>query len=114
GVATLKANAIKGTKQLTISPTSIAFGSVGVGSSSTKLLTVTNTGNLNVTITKAAPPAAPFEVNAPLPEGQVLAPEEELQIPVTFVPTAAGAANGLYVLSSDDGAGAHNIAVSGT
>ena len=62
-----------------------------------------------MTITKAAPPAAPFEVNAPLAEGQVLAPDEDLQIPVTFVPTAAGAASAAYVISSDDGAGSHTI-----
>ena len=46
-----------GHAQLTITPTSIAFGTVPVGSSTTKALTVANTGNLNVTITKAAPPA---------------------------------------------------------
>ncbi len=114
GVATLTATAVTGVKKLSISPATISFGSVGVGSSATKILTVSNTGNLYVTITKAAPPAAPFEVNAPLAEGQVLAPDEELQIPVTFVPTAAGAASAPYIISSDDGAGSHTVTVTGT
>ena len=53
-------------------------------------------------------------MNAPLAEGQVLAPDEDLQIPVTFVPTVAGAASAPYIISSDDGTGSHTITVTGT
>jgi Abnormal spindle-like microcephaly-assoc'd, ASPM-SPD-2-Hydin len=113
GVATLKANGVVGVKRLTIKPAKISFGSVEVGSSATKILNVSNTGNLSVMINQAAPPATPFEVNAPLAEGLVLAPGDKLQIPVTFVPTASGTVTGHYVISSDDGAGAHHIDVTG-
>src|SRR6201999_1395495 len=99
----LTATTVTGTKQLTISPASISFGSVGVGSPSTKILDVSNTGNLNVTISLAAPPAAPFVVSAPLAEGQVLTPDQDLQIPVTFAPTQTGTASAAYIISSDDG-----------
>ncbi|MEV6924607.1 choice-of-anchor D domain-containing protein [Dactylosporangium sp. NPDC051485] len=105
---------VTGHAELTIDPASLSFGSVPVGLSATKTLTVSNTGNLNVTITKAAPPALPFVVNTPLPEGLVLAPDDTVQVQVTFAPTAAGTFNNLYVISSDDGNGAHNIAVTGT
>jgi hypothetical protein len=114
GTVQLTANGVTGVKQLTITPSSLSFGSVPAGLTSTLTLTVANTGNLNVTITKAAPPTLPFVVHTPLGEGQVLSPGESIQIQVTFAPTAAGTFTGQYVISSDDGAGAHQVAVSGT
>lgn len=116
GTATLaiKGTGVTGVAELSISPAALNFGTVPVGSSATRTLTVTNTGNLNVTVTKAAPPAAPFDVQTPLPEGQVLSPEESLHVAVTFAPGAAGSFNNLYVISADDGRGARNIPVTGT
>ena len=114
GIATLKAAGVVGVRQLSVTPATISFGRVGVGSSATKTVDVRNTGNLNVTITQAAPPTAPFEVTSPLPEGLVLSPGDELEVAVTFAPTAAGPANAQYTISSDDGAGAHRISVTGT
>ncbi|WP_271189421.1 choice-of-anchor D domain-containing protein [Dactylosporangium matsuzakiense] len=116
GTATiaLTGSGVTGHAQLSIEPSSLAFGAVPVGLSVTKTLTVANTGNLNVTVTKAAPPALPFVVNTPLPEGLVLAPGDEVEVQVTFAPTAAGSFNNLYVISSDDGNGAHNVPVTGT
>jgi hypothetical protein len=114
GTVQLTANAVAGVKQLSVTPSSLSFGPVPAGLSSTLTLTVANTGNLNVTITKAAPPTLPFVVNTPLPEGQVLTPGQSVQIQVTFAPSAAGTFTGQYVISSDDGQGAHNIAISGT
>jgi hypothetical protein len=114
GTVQLSATAVTGVRALSVSPSSLSFGSIPVGLSASQTLSISNTGNLNVTITKAAPPALPFVVNTPLPEGQVLAPGEVVQVQVTFAPTSAGAFNGQYVISSDDGQGAHTIAVSGT
>jgi hypothetical protein len=114
GTATLVANGITGRRELTITPAAMDFGAVDVGSSASEVLTVTNTGNLNVTITKAAPPALPFVVDTPLPEGQVLSPEESLEITVTFAPTVAGKVTGSYLVNSDDGNGQHTVALTGT
>ena len=110
----VKGTGVTGHAELSISPAGLSFGAVPVGMSVTQTLTVSNTGNLPVTVTKAAPPALPFVVNTPLPEGQVLNPEDTIEIQVTFAPTVAGTFNGLYVISSDDGNGAHNVPVSGT
>jgi Abnormal spindle-like microcephaly-assoc'd, ASPM-SPD-2-Hydin len=110
---TLLGHAVVGNPQLTITPTSLAFGTVAVGSSATQTVTVANTGNLNVTITKAAPPALPFVVNTPLPEGQVLTPDQQVSIQVTFAPTAVGSFSSSYVITADDGKGAHTISVTG-
>ncbi|HEY1486940.1 MAG TPA: choice-of-anchor D domain-containing protein [Micromonosporaceae bacterium] len=114
GTATLTANGVTGHKQLSITPASIPFGTVPVGASTTKVLTVANTGNLNVTITKAAPPGPPFVVHTPIPEGQVLTPGDSLQVPVTYAPTATGAAKGSYLINADDGNGQRTIALTGT
>ena len=111
---TLLGHGVAGTRQLSITPGSIAFGNVSVGGSATRTLTVANTGNLNVTVTKAAPPALPFVVNTPLPEGQVLSPGDEVTIQVTFAPSAVGSFSSLYVITADDGLGPHNISVTGT
>ncbi|MEN3310524.1 MAG: hypothetical protein V7603_6726 [Micromonosporaceae bacterium] len=114
GTVALTGKGVTGHAELTVSPASLSFGTLPVGLTATRTLTVQNTGNLNVTVTKAAPPALPFVVNTPLPEGLVLAPDESVQIQVTFAPTAVGNFSNLYVISSDDGNGAHDIAVTGT
>ncbi|MGE5156415.1 MAG: choice-of-anchor D domain-containing protein, partial [Betaproteobacteria bacterium] len=114
GTVSLVANAVTGVKQLSISPSSLTFGSIPVGLTSTQTITVTNSGNLNVTITKAAPPSLPYVVNTPLPEGLVMSPGDSVAVQVTFAPSAAGTFDNSYVISSDDGAGAHTISVSGT
>ncbi|MGI5246030.1 lectin-like domain-containing protein [Dactylosporangium sp. CA-139066] len=116
GTATvaITGSGVTGSAELTITPSSLSFGSVPVGSSVTKTLTVGNAGNLPVTITKAAPPALPFVVNTPLPESQVLGPDDEVQVDVTFTPTAAGTFTGQYVISSNDGNGSHTVSVTGT
>jgi hypothetical protein len=114
GTVQLTGQGATGTAKLSISPASLDFGSVAVGLSATMTLSVSNPGNLNVTITKAAPPALPFVVNTPLPEGLVLGPGQSVQVQVTFAPTVADTFNDLYVISSDDGNGAHNIPVTGT
>ncbi|GAA5194116.1 hypothetical protein GCM10023322_57720 [Rugosimonospora acidiphila] len=114
GTVALSGTGQVGHPELSFSPSSLNFGSVPVGLTATQTLTVKNTGNLNVTITKASPPALPFVVNTPLPEGQVLTPGDSVQIQVTFAPSAVGTFNGFYSISSDDGHGSHDIPVVGT
>jgi hypothetical protein len=113
GTATLKGIGVTGSANLVVSPASLDFGTVPVGQSVTRTLTVSNSGNLNVTVTKAAPPNLPFVVNTPLPEGQVIGPGDSVQVQVTFSPSAAGTFTGQYTISSNDGQGAHNVQVTG-
>ena len=107
----LNGTGVQGHAQLTVDPGALDFGTVPVGSPATRTLKVSNTGNLDVTITKAAPPTLPFVVNTPLPEGQVLTPGDDIEIQVTFAPTTAGDFTNKYLISSDDGGGAHTVAV---
>jgi hypothetical protein len=105
--------AINSDPQVTISPTSLSFGNVAVGASATQTFTVSNTGNINLTVTKAAPPTAPFGAVNPIPEGQQLAPGESYTVSVTFTPTAVASYSGTYEVTTDTGQGAMDISVTG-
>jgi hypothetical protein len=105
---------IKGNAQLTIKPGTLQFGSVQVGKSVTKSFDVSNTGNLLLTLTKAAPPTAPFVVPDPISEGQQLEPGDVIHQSVTFTPTKEGTFDGTYSITGNDGQGAHLVTVHGT
>ncbi|MBO0867571.1 MAG: choice-of-anchor D domain-containing protein [Micromonosporaceae bacterium] len=114
GTATLTGTGVGGQARLAITPATVDFGTIPVGSSASRTLTVANTGNVNLTITKAAAPALPFVVDIPLPEGQVLTPGDSVDVQITFAPSAAGTFTVPYLISSDDGTGAHPVPVTGT
>ncbi|WP_052438994.1 choice-of-anchor D domain-containing protein [Streptacidiphilus jiangxiensis] len=116
GTATvsLTGSAVTGAPHLSITPTTTAFGSVAVGTSRTLTFDIANTGNIPLTVTKAAPPAAPFQVSNPISEGQVLAPGEVVHQGVTFSPTATGSFSGVYQITGNDGQGPQNETVTGT
>lgn len=111
---TLLGTAVTGKAQLTITPTSTDYGSVQVGQSVTKSFDISNTGNISLTLTKAAPPAAPFLTSSPVSEGQVLGPGDVVHQAVTFSPTSVGASTGTYQITADDGSGPQNETLSGT
>ncbi len=101
-VIPLTATAVSGTSKLVINPTDIDFGSIQVGTKTSKTFDVSNGGNLALTITKAAPPGGPFIVADPLPEGQSLTSDDAVHVTVTFQPTAAGEFSGSYSITSND------------
>jgi hypothetical protein len=110
----LTGSAIAAAPQVTITPMSLAFGNVGVGGTGVATFTVSNTGNVNLTITKAAPPALPFVANNPIPEGQQLAPGQSYTESLKFLPTAIQAYTGSYEVSTDTGQGPMYIKLTGT
>ncbi len=110
----LSGTGVSGASHLTIAPTSLAFGQVAIGSSRSKSFTLRNTGNLTLTISKAAPPAAPFITADPVSEGQQLAPGDSITQVVAFTPTSLGSFSGGYIITSDDGQGAQTVTVTGT
>ena len=108
-------NGVSGSPHMTLSPTSLDFGTVPVGQTVSRTFDLTNTGNLVLTISKAAPPTAPFYAPNPIPEGQSLEPGEDSVIHETiqFTPTAPGTFTGQYLVTGNDGQGAQHVDVKG-
>src|SRR5260370_7298601 len=72
---------------LSASGTSLSFGSVAVGNTTTQSFTVTNTGTATVTISQATMTGAGFSVIGGNPSGTIgVAQSSTIQIP--FAPTA--------------------------
>ena len=102
----ISGTAVAGEGTSVFSPTTLDFGSVPLGASRTLTFDITNTGNIPVTITKAAPPSGDFSSTTPLPEGSVLQPGLTVQQAVTFTPTSATAETAAYEITGDSGQGA--------
>jgi len=98
---------------LTANPTSLAFGSVQVGNSSSLSETLSNTGGSTVTISQANLTGAAFSVSGlTLPLN--LTPNQSVTFTATFTPTSTGAASGSLSVVSNASNSSLNIALSGT
>ncbi len=103
-----------GAAHLSITPNPVAFGNVSVGQTATQTFDITNTGNITLTLTKAAPPVGAFNTTTPVSEGQQLSPGDVIHQTVTFTPTATGAQSAIYSITGDDGQGAIPVQLTGT
>ncbi|HEV2636516.1 MAG TPA: choice-of-anchor D domain-containing protein [Actinocrinis sp.] len=110
----LSGTAVTGAAHLSISPNPLDFGQVALGQSATKTFTIANTGNITLTLTKAAPPVGVFNTSTPVSEGQQLSPGDSITQTITFTPTALGAASAQYSITGDDGQGAILEKLTGT
>lgn len=118
----LGGTAITGQGHLEFSPAALNFGQVPVGSSKTLSFTITDTGNVPVTVTKAKAPAGDFTSPVQLSEGLVIGPGQTAVQSVTFTPRSAGARSGFYEVTgtgvdangNPQGAGYVNVAGTGT
>jgi hypothetical protein len=98
---------------LVANPTSLAFGSVAVGSTQSLSETVTNTGGTSVTISQVTISGARFTlsgISAPV----TLTAGQSATFSVSFAPTAAGAASGNVAITSTASNPTLNIPLSGT
>ncbi|GAC1683498.1 MAG: hypothetical protein PVS2B2_22610 [Candidatus Acidiferrum sp.] len=109
----LSGTGVTAVRTLSVSPSSLNFGSVNVGSISSQALTLTNTGNSNVTISQITASAGPFSMTgaaAPL----VLSPSQTTIITVNFNPTVVGTSSGSVAVVSDANGSPASIALSGS
>jgi len=96
---------------VTLTPSSIGFGPVGIGTVSAPLqVTATNTGATAVSVTSLTV-SGPFAI-AGNACGASLAADAACQLKVTFAPTQAGPATGTLTLTDLDGT--QTVALSGT
>jgi hypothetical protein len=100
------------TPQASLSPTSLAFGSVTVGSSSSaQTVTLTNSGSAALSIT-AISAASPFSATHAC--GSSLAAGASCAVSVVFTPSGSGVATGSLSVSSNASGSPHSASLGGT
>jgi hypothetical protein len=99
--------------QLTPTPTSLAFGSVQVGSSQTLAETLTNSGGASVTISAASVTGSGFTVNG-LSLPITLTVGQSVSFSVTFTATSGSSVSGNLAIASNASNPALNVPLSGT
>jgi hypothetical protein len=113
----LSGASVAGAGALTASRTSVGFSAVALGKSVSADVTLTNTGNLPLTVTGFTGPRVPFGAPVPVAIGLGINPDDSITVPVTFTPQSKGTFTGQYAVTVTDG---HNpartvtITVSGT
>jgi Abnormal spindle-like microcephaly-assoc'd, ASPM-SPD-2-Hydin/Immunoglobulin I-set domain len=105
---------IAATLTLGVSPTSLSFGSITTGTSSApQMVTITNTGNSNVTISQISVTGTGYSVtggSTPV----TLSPSQILTLTVVFNPTLAGAVSGSISITSNATGSLPTVTLSGT
>jgi P pilus assembly chaperone PapD len=107
----MSGSAIASTAQLSSSTSSLDFGSVLLGSNSSASVTLTNTGNSNVTVSNVLVTGAGFAVGG-AGANTMLTPGQTAALNVTFAPPALGNVAGSITIGSN--AGALSIALAGS
>jgi hypothetical protein len=109
--ATLTVNA--STLVLNTSPASLSFGSIDTGATSTLEVTLTNSGNSSVTISRVSTTGAGFSASS-VPSGTILAPGQTAALNVTFAPTSTGSLTGGVMVASNATNSPATISMTGT
>jgi Abnormal spindle-like microcephaly-assoc'd, ASPM-SPD-2-Hydin/PQQ-like domain len=94
----------------------VSLGRVDLGRTATKTVTLRNTGDSPVWITKITSPSAPFGTPDRPALRQPVQPDGTVRFPVTFTPQAKGTSSGKYVVRTSDGfsSATTTVTVSGT
>ncbi|MDB4982750.1 MAG: bamB 2 [Myxococcales bacterium] len=105
--------AVRGTGQssaalLAVSPASIAFGTVTLGTTKTVSVLLSNTGNQALTFSGFTQPTGTFSASGLPAVGATLAAGASQAVDVTYAPVAAGTNSGTFAVQSSGG----NISVS--
>jgi hypothetical protein len=98
---------------LSPNPSSLAFGSIQVGTSTSLSETLTNTGGSTITISQANLTGSVFSISG-LTLPLTLAANQSVTFTATFTPTSAAAASGSLSVVSNASNSPLNIALSGT
>ena len=85
---------------ISIVPASISFGNVPVGVASTQAVTVSNTGDSNLSVTQAAGLSTGFSVSG-LTMPLTVAPGQSAKFSLSFTPTGAGSVTSSLSLVSN-------------
>jgi hypothetical protein len=97
---TLSGTAMAATALLTTSASSLSFGNVAVGKSTTLSVTLTNAGNSNITVSKVSVTGARYSTSG-VSAGLILAPGQSATLDATLSPVAAGSLPGSVTVASN-------------
>lgn len=87
---------------LAVNPANVNFGSVHIGTTATRTVTITNIGNADVTISRAALTGSNFSLSGA--SAVTLSPAQSISLTVQYSPTtAASAAGTLAIVSNANG-----------
>jgi len=102
------------TRTLTANPLNLPFGNVLVsGGSSTLPVTMTNSGNANITISNVSTSGAGYGASG-ISIGQVVGPGQNVTLNVTFAPAGTGSVPGSVTVTSDAANSPTIISMTGT
>lgn len=101
------------TRTLVANPTSLAFGSIDIGSTATKSVSVENTGNSSVSVSGVTMSGSGYAATG-ISSNETLAAGTTTPITVVFAPTAAASSSGDIQISSNASNSPLTIALSGT
>jgi hypothetical protein len=96
---------------LAVNPLNVNFGNVTVGSTSSRSVTLTNTGNSNVVISRAALTGANLSLSGG--SAVTLSPSQSITLTVQYSPTSAASTAGTLAIVSDASGAPSAIPISG-
>lgn len=108
----LAGTGVNSTYTMSLTPSSVSFGNLNVGSTAKQTVQLSNTGNSNVTVSQVVASGAGVSVSG-LAVPATIAPSQSVPVTVTFAPTASGAVSGSLTVTNDGGVNAV-AAVTGT
>ena len=109
----LSGTGVAATPLLEASSSGLNFGTVTVDTTSSLSLTLTNRGNVDVTISKVAVSGAGFSQSG-VAAGTILGPNQSTTLRVAFAPASAGSVNGDVAVNSNAATSAMMISLAGT
>jgi len=99
--------------QISATPSSVSFGSVATGSTSTQTIRLSNPGTANLTITQAAVSGAGFSISG-LTVPLTIAPGNSATFDAAFAPASVGSVTGSVALTSNAPNSPMSISLSGS
>jgi hypothetical protein len=109
----LEGSGATGTRVISVSPSTLNFGSISVGAQTTAKVQVANQGNSTVTISQVALTGSGFSATG-ISSGLQIAAGQSATLSVEFSPTAAGAKSGTVTITSNASTSASTISLSGS
>jgi Abnormal spindle-like microcephaly-assoc'd, ASPM-SPD-2-Hydin len=97
---------------LAVNPLNVSFGNVNIGSSASRSVTITNSGNSNVAISRAALTGANLSLSGG--SAVTLSPSQSITLTVQYSPTTAASTAGTLAIASNATVASPTIPISGT